>query len=111
LSDLSDFENIIVGYNNVDSGNTQSEKAPVYLKNVAKITFANKDPENIVHLNGKRCLGLAVYKETRFNTVKAVEDITKELDNIEKALPGYQFTVVSNQGTFISSAIARWAIT
>ncbi len=107
LSDLSDFENIIVGYNNVDSGNTQSEKAPVYLKNVAKITFANKDPENIVHLNGKRCLGLAVYKETRFNTVKAVEDITKELGNIEKALPGYQFTVVSNQGTFISSAISE----
>lgn len=105
LSDVSDFENIIVGYKSVETGNTTAEKAPVYLREVAKISFANKDPENIVRMNGTRCLGLSVYKETSFNTVKAVEEISKALVDMEKALPGYKMKIVSNQGTFISNAI------
>ena len=56
-------------------------------------------------MNGTRCLGLSIYKETRFNTVKAVEDVTKALADMEKALPGYQLKVVSNQGVFINNAI------
>lgn len=105
LTDLSDFENTIVGYKSVTSGNQLAEKAPIYLREVAKISFTNKDPENIVRMNGSRCLGLSIYKETRFNTVKAVEDITKALGDMEKALPGYSLKVVSNQGTFINNAI------
>ena len=105
LTDLSDFENTIVGYKSTTSGDQLAEKAPIYLREVAKISFANKDPENIVRMNGARCLGLSIYKETRFNTVKAVEDITKALASMEKALPGYHLTVVSNQGTFINNAI------
>jgi len=105
LTDLSDFENTIVGYKSIITGDQLAEKAPIYLREVAKISFANKDPENIVRMNGARCLGLSIYKETRFNTVKAVEDVTKALANMEKALPGYQLKVVSNQGTFINNAI------
>ncbi len=105
LSDLSDFENTIVGYKSVTSGSTTAEKAPIYLREVAKISFANKEPENIVRMNGVRCLGLSIYKETSFNTVKAVEEVSKALVDMEKALPGYKLKVVSNQGTFISTAI------
>jgi len=105
LSDLSDFENTIVGYKSVTTGSTAAEKAPIYLREVAKISFANKEPENIVRLNGTRCLGLSIYKETSFNTVKAVEDITKTLADMEKALPGYKLDIITNQGTFINNAI------
>ncbi len=105
LSDLSDFENIIVGYKSTVSGSTTDEKAPIYLREVAKVSFANKDPENIVRMNGVRCLGLSIYKETSFNTVKAVGEISKALVDMGKALPGYKLKVVSNQGTFISNAI------
>jgi HAE1 family hydrophobic/amphiphilic exporter-1 len=105
LTDLSDFENTIVGYKSTITGNQLAEKAPIYLREVAKVTFANKEPENMVMLNGQRCLGLSIYKETSFNTVKAVEDISKTLDEMGKALPGYHLTVVSNQGIFISNAI------
>jgi len=72
---------------------------------VAKISFANKEPENIVRLNGQRCLGLSIYKETRSNTVKAVEDISKTLADMGKALPGYHLSVITNQGVFIDNAI------
>lgn len=105
LTDLSDFENTIVGYKSTITNDLQAEKAPIYLREVAKISFANKEPENIVRMNGARCLGLSIYKETRFNTVKAVEDVTKALADMEKALPGYHLKVVSNQGTFINNAI------
>lgn len=106
LSDITDFENVIVGYKAVSTDGTTT-KAPIYLREVAKVSFANKDPENIVRMNGTRCLGLSVYKETSFNTVKAVEEISKALVDMEKALPGYKMKVVSNQGTFISNAIGE----
>lgn len=105
LTDLSDFENTIVGYKSTITGDELAAKAPVYLREVAKVSFANKDPENIVRMNGIRCLGLSIYKETRSNTVQAVKDVSTTLADMEKALPGYHLTVITNQGTFISNAI------
>jgi len=106
LTGLSDFENIIVGYKQTDAGDTESLYTPVFLKEVAKVSFKNTEPENIVRINGQRCLGLSVYKETRFNTVKAVEEVNKAMISISKALPGYKLQMVSNQGTFIQEAIS-----
>ncbi len=113
LQDPSDFENLIVGYKAVTASASGSataspvNMAPVFLKDVATVTMANKEPVNIVHLNGKRCIGLSIYKETRFNTVKAVDQIGEALEKIGKALPGYQLTLVTNQGTFIRDAISE----
>ncbi|HEY5511966.1 MAG TPA: efflux RND transporter permease subunit [Prolixibacteraceae bacterium] len=105
LLEKEDFENLIVGYKSTVTGSTTAEKAPTYLKDVAKVSFQNKEPLNIVRINGERCIALSIYKETKYNTVKAVEEINNTLKTIEKALPGYKFTVVSNQGTFIRSAV------
>jgi HAE1 family hydrophobic/amphiphilic exporter-1 len=110
LRDVSDFQNLIVGYKRVEpaTGTTSASPfAPVFLKDVATVSFSNKEPVNIVHLNGKRCIALSIYKETKFNTVKAVEQIKEALVKIGKALPGYQLTPVSNQGKFIKSSISE----
>lgn len=110
LKDIGDFENLIVGYKAVQTaaaGQTAVQRAPIFLKDVATVTFTNKEPANIVHINGKRCIGLAIYKETKFNTVKTVEQVNKSVEQIRKALPGYQLTVVANQGKFIQSAISE----
>ncbi|MCK5729802.1 MAG: efflux RND transporter permease subunit [Draconibacterium sp.] len=110
LSTTDDFENLIVGYKAVraeSEGQTTIERAPIYLKNVATVSYGNKEPDNIVHINGERCVGLSIYKETKFNTVKSVEQINEALIDIEKALPGYKLTKVSNQGKFISNAISE----
>ena len=114
-----DFENLIVGYKPIQqqeeaSGNNatgtataNSNKAPVFLKEVATVQFLNARPENIVRINGKRSIGQSNYKEMRFNTVKVVDEVTRQLAVIENALPGYHFQVISNQGTFIKSAIGE----
>ncbi len=108
LQSVDDFSSLIVGYKNVSvssEGQNTSERTPIFLNDVATVRLGNKEPVNIVHINGERCLGLSIFKETKFNTVKSVEQINEALVSIEKALPGYKFTRVSNQGKFISSAI------
>jgi hydrophobic/amphiphilic exporter-1 (mainly G- bacteria), HAE1 family len=108
LSNVGDFENLIVGYKAVrpeTAGNSRIEMAPVFLRDIATVSTGNKEPVNIVHFNGERSVGLAIYKETKFNTVKAVDQINKALITIERALPGYSLQQVTNQGTFISSSI------
>lgn len=114
LDTEEDFGNIIVGYKETEvAGTTRTSnadfspvsKAPIYMKDVADIHFENGEPENIVRIGGKRCIGLAIYKEMRAGTVHAVAGVTERLKEIEKALPGYKFDVVSNQGTFITESI------
>lgn len=82
-----------------------AERVPVLLKDVAEIYFRNKDPENIVRLNQTRCLGLAIYKERKSNTVRSARDLLDALRNVRRALPGYELTVIQNQGDFINTAI------
>jgi len=113
LEDIDDLENIVVGFKQVAStsqGSTSasvSGRVPVYLRDVATIKFANKDPENIVTINGERCIGLSIYKEPKFNTVDAVKSLGIAIADLEKALPGYQFIRVQDQGAYIQNAIGE----
>ena len=117
LENLEDLENIIVGFKQtatvqpssgqVANAASSSERIPVYLRDVAKVGFANKDPENIVTINGERCIGLSVYKEPKFNTVDAVKSLNKAFDELGRALPGYEFIKVLDQGTYIQNAIGE----
>ena len=114
---LDDFGNIILSWraagdqegSGAVSGAAVStedgEKVPVYLKDVARIRFVNKDPESIVMYNGRRCLGLSVYKEMKFNTVEASRTLRESLGVIGKALPGYELVVIQDQGRFITTSI------
>jgi HAE1 family hydrophobic/amphiphilic exporter-1 len=113
----SDLKNIVVSFkqpntitataNATSPAASLSNRVPVFLSDVAQVSFVNKEPANIVRINGKRCVGLSVYKETSYNTVKAVEEINRTFETIRKALPGYEFTTVQNQASFISNAIGE----
>ena len=112
---VADFENLIVGYKPVENqqtatyatATTSGEKAPLYLKEIAAVRFENARPENIVRINGERSIGLSIYKEMRYNTVKVVNETVRQLGVIEQALPGYRFQVIANQGAFIKNAIGE----
>ena len=118
----ADFENLIVGYKPVARQETETaatsttsaeatgsggDKAPLFLREVATVKFENARPDNIVRINGERSLGLSVYKEMRYNTIKVVDGVTRQLATISQALPGYRFQVITNQGTFIKNAIGE----
>ncbi|PKQ62764.1 acriflavine resistance protein B [Labilibaculum filiforme] len=114
IRNVQEIENIIVGTKQSTSSSAQQSagnqalvknKVPILLKDVAKLSFVAKKAQNIVRINGERCIGLSIFKETGSNTVQAVEDFEKTMVSIRKALPGYQFIVVQNQGQFIQKAI------
>lgn len=75
LTGIEDLANIIVGFKQAGAATGTSaatassiavdSRVPVYLRDVATITMQNKDPENIVMLNGERAIGLSIYKEQK----------------------------------------------
>jgi len=111
LRSLDDFRTLIVGYKPVaalpQGAQTSAgvTRVPVFLGEVADISFRNQRPESITRINGERCIGLSIYKETRFNTVKAVEQVKKRLTEMQQSLAGYHLVTVNDQGAYISSAI------
>jgi len=112
FENLNDISQLIVGFKQataVTTGTTTTSAAgtrvPVFLQDVAKVEFKNKEPDNIVRVNGERAIGLAIFKEPGFNTVKAVEQLKEEFVKLQKSLPGYTFDIIQDQGTFISTAI------
>ncbi|MFH0759165.1 MAG: efflux RND transporter permease subunit [Bacteroidota bacterium] len=106
LEQIQDLEEIIVKMGQPDEDGN-GERVPVLLKDVATISFSTKDQTNLVMINGTLCVGLSIYKEMRYNTVKAVEDLRTAFDKMQRALPGFTFTIVEDQGNYISSAIGE----
>ncbi len=118
LENIEDLENIIVGFkqtctlfstHRVRQANaaSSSERVPVYLRDVAKIGFANKDPENIVTINGERCIGFQFTKNRNSILSMPLKALTRHFDELGKALPGYEFIKVHDQGTYIQNAIGE----
>jgi len=103
----TDLEQMIVGLKAEQQLDGTTKQVPVYLHDIAQVSVVNKDPKTIVTLNGKRCIGLSIYKEPHYNTVKAIEQLNNSFESITKALPGYKFTEVKNQGSFINNAIGE----
>ncbi|MCU4177385.1 efflux RND transporter permease subunit [Carboxylicivirga sp. N1Y90] len=114
LGNLDDIRQLVVKVpqsSSVQNSTNETEaitaQAAILLQDIAEVSLRNSEPETIVRLNGKRCLGIAIYKETRFNTVAAVEKLEEAFVAIQQRLPGYELTVINNQGSFIQSAIGE----
>lgn len=100
-----DLKSLIIGFTTETQADGTEASVPVYLHDVATITVSKKDAESVVTIDGRKCIGLSIYKEPNYNTVTAVEQLNETLITITKALPGYKFTVVRDQGGYISGAI------
>lgn len=112
VKSVEDLSNVIVAFKEPTTGNSTTEnssnvKAPVYLRDVAEISIKNKEPKNLARFNGERVLSISIYKENKYNTVNAVENILVKLDELKKSMPGYQFNIISNQGDFIGASIGE----
>ncbi len=110
---IEDIENIVMSWKDPEqqavpaagSAVSKRDKVPVFLKDVASVDYRNKKPGSIVIYNGKRCLGLSIYKEMKFNTVQASNTLRDMIETLEKALPGYELVIIQDQGSFITRAI------
>ncbi|MFI3269634.1 MAG: efflux RND transporter permease subunit [Rikenellaceae bacterium] len=96
LESIEAFGQIIVAY---------SDGKAVYLKDVAEVYLTDKEPESIVRLNGEQCVGIEIFKERDFNTLKATTEVVKEVERLKRAMLQYDIIVVNNQGEFIERSI------
>ncbi len=125
IEEPEDLETLVVGYTTRETGTaaqpattasteaTQStnnqtltnDQVPVLLREVAKLKITDKEASSIVRVNQRRSLGMSIYKETKYNTVNAVNELTTALEGLKTSVPGYEFVVIQNQGRFIQGAI------
>lgn len=120
LNTPEDLEELVVGYTtrqgaevppvqdesaNSESQTPTSDQVPVLLREVATVKVMDKEASSIVRVNQQRSLGLSIYKETKYNTVSAVTELEEVLQDLKKTVPGYEFVIIQNQGSFIQQAI------
>lgn len=85
----------------------EPEKTPVYLTDVARVTYMPAKQTEMVRLNGRDCLALYIYKEAEDNTVRVVEQAETALGRMSQDLPAVTFERIYSQADFISSAIGE----
>ncbi len=113
FEDIEDIENIVLTWTDPEQSegvsdpeqSSATDMVPVYLKDVATVDFRNTEPRSVVNYNGKRCLGLSIYKEMKFNTVQASNTLHEMVGTLQKALPGYELVIIQDQGAYITGAI------
>jgi HAE1 family hydrophobic/amphiphilic exporter-1 len=102
-SDLGELVIKMVG----SDANSNTVGSPVRLKDVASIQRREGKPDNMVGINGETALGLYIYKENRFNTVKMVSSVFTALEAFKDMNTGTKMQVVENQGDFIETSISE----
>jgi hydrophobic/amphiphilic exporter-1 (mainly G- bacteria), HAE1 family len=117
FSSVADVGATVVGYkssqDSLSSGATQagrvfeSEKTPIYLTDVASVTYAPTERTELVRLGGRDCLALYIYKEAEDNTIRVAEAAEEALNRMALEMPILSFDRIYSQADFISNAIGE----
>ena len=89
------------------SGASEPRAKPVFLRDVAEVRQVLSEPRSIVRLDGRRCLGLEIYREARHNTIDASRAVHGQLEVLRRSLPGYEIEVIQDQSRFIAAAVSE----
>lgn len=81
----------------------------VYLRDLAEIKEGYKSGDTYNRMNGKTSIGLTVQKQTNANTVKVVNLVKKEIENIQKENPDIKINLVFDQGQYVEKSISNVA--
>ena len=98
IQDPKDYLNTVVSYQN---------GAPVYLRDVARVTQAAQDTEQGAWFNKTPAIVLNVQRQPGANVIATVNQIMKELPQLESTLPaGMKVEVVSDSTGVIRSSVS-----
>lgn len=88
-----------------------SQGASVRLEDVAQVVRGHKDREVITRIEGRESVEVAVYKEGGTNTVTVSDRVQESLaelqEQLQKATPGLQLTVITDQGRYIRQSVSE----
>ncbi|MBU3918178.1 efflux RND transporter permease subunit, partial [bacterium] len=97
-SNLDDLRNTVV---------VVRDDVPIQLKEIATIKSDHKKIFNIIRINGKPGIRIAIRKQELANTVQVAEDVLKELEQIQKDIPQLTITPLVNTADYIESSITN----
>ncbi|WP_345816762.1 efflux RND transporter permease subunit (plasmid) [Paraburkholderia sp. PREW-6R] len=98
IVDPQDYLATVIAYQN---------GAPVYLRDVARVSQAAQDVERGAWYNGTPAIVLNVQRQPGANVIATVNQIMKQLPALESTLPaGLQVTVVANTTGVIRSSVS-----
>jgi len=79
--------------------------APVYVRDVAKVSDSIQEQRTFQRLNGKPALGVSITAQPNANVVATAIGVYSKMNEIKKRYPGMSFGIVLDQRTLIEDAI------
>ena len=107
LDDIDDVREVIVGEKRGTGGAVSGDRVPVRVRDVGTVDLVYRERETIARLDGRECVGLAIYKEAGSNTVAVVREVLDAIDDMRADLGGLRFTTVENQARFVEEAVGE----
>ena len=103
IKDPKDFEKIIV---------TRQGSAAVYLHQVAQVVDGEQEATSLARVNGKRSIGVGVFKVQDANIVETGEGVRKAVEDLQKLLPaGIEIKTINATSDSIKSALQNVKMT
>jgi HAE1 family hydrophobic/amphiphilic exporter-1 len=80
---------------------------PVFVKDIAFVDDSWEEVRSLVRIDGRPGIRMSVRKQSGSNTVEVADNVNKELDRINRELPGVSVIATMDSAKFIKSAIAN----
>lgn len=104
---LDELKNLIVDYRTLTEVGSEGKRVPVYLREVAQVEYRLAEADNLVRFDGRRCIALEIFKESKFSTVEAVSSAHEILNELRHSLGDYKIDVIQDQARFIRTAVTE----
>jgi len=98
FQNLEDIRNVVV---------MTRESVPVYMRDIAEVQDTTEQRRSFMLINGKPGVQIQVQKQSGKNTVAVAESVRKEVDRVNREVPGIKMTVTQDNSVFISRAITN----
>jgi multidrug efflux pump subunit AcrB len=102
---LNDSPSAIAGFNDLPIKTVNG--AVIYMRDVANVHDGSPPQTNVVHVDGKSAVLLAVEKAGATSTLSIISGIKQLLPDVAKTLPAsLNLTAVGDQSVFVASAVS-----
>ena len=96
FANLDDIRNVVV----MTRGGV-----PVYMRDIAEVTDGTEDQEELIRINGRTAVQMAVSKQSGRNTVAVARAVRAEIDRINTEMPGVRLITRMDSAIFVERSI------
>jgi hydrophobic/amphiphilic exporter-1 (mainly G- bacteria), HAE1 family len=96
FQNIEDIRNLVV---------LTREGVPVYLRDIADVQDSTEDYRSFMRINGKPGIQIQVAKQSGKNTVAVANAVRREVERVNREVPGVSLTVTQDNSVFIQRAI------